>query len=71
MGKRASRSAFPSFLSSIFYYLSSGSQCETTVKTCDHEPCQNNGTCEFDEVSAFCICPPEFFGIFCEHRKSK
>ncbi|XP_067845793.1 uncharacterized protein [Heptranchias perlo] len=46
----------------------------TVVKdklNCDLAPCLNYGTCTlspFNSLGFFCICPPGYYGDFCQHR---
>uniref|UniRef100_A0AAR2KS92 Protein eyes shut homolog n=1 Tax=Pygocentrus nattereri TaxID=42514 RepID=A0AAR2KS92_PYGNA len=38
--------------------------CDTPV--CQHQPCQNGGTCVSEAENWFCVCPPLYSGKLCQ-----
>uniref|UniRef100_A0A914KFV7 EGF-like domain-containing protein n=1 Tax=Meloidogyne incognita TaxID=6306 RepID=A0A914KFV7_MELIC len=48
-----------------------GSTCELQESNCPEEECQNGGECVQLGMKAFCICPSDFVGVYCEQHKNE
>uniref|UniRef100_A0A915NQS7 EGF-like domain-containing protein n=1 Tax=Meloidogyne floridensis TaxID=298350 RepID=A0A915NQS7_9BILA len=47
-----------------------GNSCELQESNCPEEECQNGGECVQLGMKAFCICPSDFVGVYCEQHKN-
>ena len=43
-----------------------GKDCDKEIVPCEHNPCQNDAVCLFEDNQPVCYCVPDYHGMLCE-----